>query len=326
MVNNFGEQNLMPIYNTNCQSTIFKKINCKLKEHSFLALPIPSEYNGFDCDAISLFIALDKIARYSIDAALFIVYNNLAVYSLLLSGSDTQKLTYLIDISEKGRMLAFCPAYEYFSEEKINVLIQKNSNSLILKGSCPVNKYQAEADYFILLARVETQNSKSAFRLVIVDRSKVTIVNRGVSKGFIVKLEEVKINETALMVTNQVFQMGLMDLTAIAVGIARQNVKHSLANNSSQESSYLLTKILSKLESTNLLAYKAAYLKDQGLPFYQEAFLSNLGANEVATETCIYVNKKNIEWESEEEVLTKSLYLKKLSEKVLKHCEVTWDL
>ena len=313
MVREFAQKELEPIAAQLDEEERFPVESYKkMAELGLPGVTIPEEYGGSGGSSIHLAIATEEIARAcGSTSTIYLASLSLACYPIYKFGTEEQKQRFVVPLT-KGEKLACFALTESGAGSDVAALqstARRQGNSYLLDGTKVFITNGAEADIAVTFATVD----KSLRHRGIV----AFIVEKG-TPGFSVGKKERKLGVRASSTAELVFEgcqvpmenrlgnegegfriaMAAIDSSRIsvaaqAVGVARAAFEASL--NYAQERQqfgqpianfqaiqWMLADMATHIDAAQLLTYRAAYLKDQGLPFIKEAAMAKLFAAEAA--------------------------------------------
>ena len=284
----------------------------KMAELGLMGVCITEEYGGSGGDSVHLVIATEEIARACASTStIYLASVSLACYPMYLFGTEEQKRRFVVPLA-KGQKLACFGLTEPGAGSDaaaIRTTATRRGDHYVLDGTKTFITNGAEADIALVFA---TADKSLRHRGVI-----ALIVEKG-TRGFSVGKKERKLGVRGSSTAELVFEgcqvpvanrlgeegggfkvaMGAIDASRInvaaqAVGIARAALEASLAYardrrqfgqaiSGFQAVQWMLADMATYVDAARLLAYRAAFLKNQGLPFLKEAAMAKLFAAEAA--------------------------------------------
>ena len=318
LVHDFAERKVAPGAAERDEKEEFsREIADMMGEMGFTGICFPEKYGGAEADVLSYILAVEELSR--VDAGVGITLSatvSLCAWPIYAYGTEEQKEKFLVPLAEGTKLGAFGltepnAGTDAASQQTVAVA---NGDHYILNGSKIFITNAGEAEIYVVFAMTDkTKGVKgiSAF-----------IVEKGMS-GFSFGKKEHKLGIHSSMTNELIFQdvkipkenmlgkegdgfkiaMSTLDggrigVAAQALGIAQAALEHSIkyskervqfgkpiANN--QAIAFMLADMATKVEAARLLVYRAAYLKDQGLPYSKEAAMAKMFASDAAMEVTI---------------------------------------
>ena len=313
MVRDFATNELQPVAAQVDDEEKFPAENVrKMAELGLMGVSIAEEYGGSGGDSLHLAIATEEIARACASTStVYLASLSLACYPIYLFGTEEQKRRFVVPLA-KGQTLACFALTEPGAGSDaaaIKTAATLRDDHYVLDGTKTFITNGAEADVAVVFATV----NKSLRHKVII----ALIVEKG-TPGFSVGKKERKLGVRGSSTAELAFEscrvpignrlgdegggfkvaMGAIDASRInvaaqAVGIARAGLEASLAYardrqqfgqaiSGFQAIQWMLADMATHVDAARLLAYRAAFLKNQGLPYLKEAAMAKLFAAETA--------------------------------------------
>jgi butyryl-CoA dehydrogenase len=284
----------------------------KMAKLGLMGVTIPEEYGGSGGDSIHLAIAVEEIARAcGGTSAVYLASLSLACYPIYSFGTEEQRRRFVVPLA-RGEKLACFALTEPGAGSDAGALsataIRKGDN-YVVDGTKVFITNGAEADIALVFA---TTSKSLRYKGV------VALVTEKGTPGFSVGKKEKKLGIKASSTAELVFEgckvaienrlgdegdgfkiaMSAIDSSRIsvaaqAVGIARAALEASLSYTQNRQQfgqaianfqavQWMLADMATAIDAARLLTYRAAYLKNQGLPYIREAAMAKLFASEAA--------------------------------------------
>jgi butyryl-CoA dehydrogenase len=257
-------------------------------------------------------IATEEIARACASTStIFLASVSLAGYPIYLFGTEEQRSRFVTPLAKGQKLACFALTEPGAGSDAgaIQTTATLRDDHYVLDGTKIFITNGAEADIAVVFATV---NKSLRHRGII-----ALIVEKG-SRGFSVGKKERKLGVRGSSTAELVFEacrvpvgnrlgdegggfkvaMGAIDASRInvaaqAVGIARAGLEASLAYARDRQQfgraiadfqavQWMLADMATHVDAARLLTYRAAYLKNQGLPYLKEAAMAKLFAAEAA--------------------------------------------
>ncbi len=291
-----------------CPQEILKK----MAELGLFGITISEEYGGSGGDYLSMALAAEEICLVSASVGtIFLASLSLACYPIYKFGSEEQKRKYVVPLA-KGEKLACFALTEPGAGSDAGALettATLQGDNYILNGAKIFITNGLESEIAVVFATVDKTLGHRGITAFIVDKG---------MPGFTVGKKERKLGIRGSSTTELVFdncrvpisnQLGekgrglrialeaidssRVTVAAQAVGIAqaafdaaleyaktRQQFGQPIIN--FQAIQWMLADMATQIDAARLLTYRAAWLKDQNLPFVKEASMAKLFAAETA--------------------------------------------
>jgi butyryl-CoA dehydrogenase len=284
----------------------------KMAELGLMGVCIAEEYGGSGGDSLHMVIATEEIARACASTStIYLASVSLACYPIYLFGTEEQKRRFVVPLA-KGQKLACFGLTEPGAGSDaaaIQTTATRCGDHYVLDGTKTFITNGAEADIALVFATVDKSLRHKGIIAVIVEKG---------TPGFSVGKKERKLGVRGSSTAELVFEgcqvpvgnrlgdegggfkvaMGAIDASRInvaaqAVGIARAGLEASLAYardrqqfgqaiSGFQAIQWMLADMATHVDAARLLAYRAAFLKNQGLSYLKEAAMAKLFAAETA--------------------------------------------
>ncbi|MBC6108794.1 acyl-CoA dehydrogenase [Pedobacter fastidiosus] len=289
----------------------------KLGELGFLGMMVDPKYNGSGLDAISYVLVMEELSKIDASASVVVSVNNsLVCYGLEHYGNEAQKEKYLKPLASGEKIGAFClsepeagsdaTSQRTTAEDKGDYYLLNGTKNWITNGST--------ASTYLVIAQTHPELRHKGINAFIVEKG---------AEGFTIGPKENKLgirgSDTHSLMFNDVkvpkenrigddgfgFSFAMKTLEGGRIGIAAQALgiaqgAFELATQYAKERksfgkpisehqaiAFKLADMATQIEAARLLVYKAAWLKDQGLPYTQAGSMAKLFASKVAMDVTI---------------------------------------
>jgi alkylation response protein AidB-like acyl-CoA dehydrogenase len=289
----------------------------KLGELGFLGMMVDPKYNGSGMDTISYVLAMEELSKIDASASVVVSVNNsLVCFGLEKYGSEFQKEKYLKPLAAGEQIGAFClsePEAGSDATSQHTTAIDMGDHYL-LNGTKNWITNGGNASTYLVIAQTNFALRHKGINALIVEKG---------MEGFTVGPKENKLgirgsDTHSLMFTdvkvpkeNRIaeegfgFTFAMKTLDGGRIGIASQALgiasgAYELALSYSKERKafgkpiaghqaiqFKLADMATEIEAARMLCLKAAWLKDQGLPYAQASSMAKLFSSEVAMRTTI---------------------------------------
>jgi len=289
----------------------------QMGELGFMGMMVPPEYGGSGMDAISYVLVMEELSKIDASASVVVSVNNsLVCYGLEKYGTEEQKQKYLVPLAKGEKIGAFClsePEAGSDATSQHTTAIDMGDHYL-LNGTKNWITNGGNASIYLVIAQTDASKKHHGINVLIVEKG---------MPGFTVGPKENKLgirgsDTHSLMFTdvkvpkeNRIgedgfgFTFAMKTLEGGRIGIASQALgiasgAYELALQYSKERKafgktisdlqaiqFKLADMATEIEAARLLCLKAAWLKDQGLPYAQASSMAKLYASEVAMRTTV---------------------------------------
>jgi alkylation response protein AidB-like acyl-CoA dehydrogenase len=284
----------------------------QLGELGFMGMMVDPNYGGSGLDTLSYVLAMEELSKIDASASVVVSVNNsLVCWGLDTYGTEEQKAKYLPKLAAGEHIGAFCLSEPEAGSDATSqsttavdmgdhYLLNGTKNWITNGGSCEIA---------LVIAQTDREKGHRGINVLIVEKG---------MDGFVVGQKEDKLgirgSDTHTLLFNDVkvpkenrigedgfgfkFAMktlsgGRIGIAAQALGIAQGALDLALAYSKErttfgkpihdhQAIAFKLADMEMKVEQARLLVYKAAWLKDQGMPYDKESAMAKLAASEAA--------------------------------------------
>jgi len=289
----------------------------KMGELGFMGMMVDPKYNGAGMDTISYVLAMEEISKIDASASVAMSVNNsLVCWGLEKFGTEEQKEKYLKPLAAGEIIGAFClsepeagsdaTSQKTTAEDKGDYYLLNGNKNWITNGN--------SASVYLVMAQTDIEKGHRGINCLIVERE---------MEGFVVGKKEDKMgirgSDTHSLMFQDVkvpkanrigeegfgFKFAMMVLNGGRIGIAAQALgiasgAYELAVKYAKERKtfgkeigmhqgvgFKLADMATEIDAARLMVLRAAWLKDQGLPFDKESAMAKLFASEVAMKTTV---------------------------------------
>lgn len=284
----------------------------QLGELGFMGMMVDPNYGGSGLDTLSYVLAMEELSKIDASASVVVSVNNsLVCWGLDTYGTEEQKAKYLPKLAAGEHIGCFCLSEPEAGSDATSqsttavdmgdhYLLNGTKNWITNGGSCEIA---------LVIAQTDREKGHRGINVLIVEKG---------MDGFIVGQKEDKLgirgSDTHTLLFNDVkvpkenrigedgfgfkFAMktlsgGRIGIAAQALGIAQGALDLALAYSKERKTfgkpihdhqaiAFKLADMEMKVEQARLLVYKAAWLKDQGMPYDKESAMAKLAASEAA--------------------------------------------
>lgn len=286
-----------------------------LADMDLFGLIIPEEYGGLGMGFLTWAIIAEEISRACATTGLSFGANLLCVYPLMTFGNEEQKKKYLTQLAKKA-IGAFALTEPEAGSDAGNVKTRaiKKNGKYYLTGRKIFITNGGEADIYIIIASTDPDRGPRGLSAFIVEKDYpgFSIGQHFDKMGFKglpnaeLVLDNCEVPEENLLakegrgfkIAMDTFAAGRIGVGIGALGVAeraleeavrysKERVQFGRPISSFQAVQHMLAEVATEIEAARLLLYKAAWLKDQGLPFEKFASMGKYYASEVAMKATV---------------------------------------
>tara|TARA_B110001452_G_scaffold73102_1_gene59153 strand:+ start:265 stop:1407 length:1143 start_codon:yes stop_codon:yes gene_type:complete len=310
---NFARTHLLPGVIERDEKSLFPKEQIKLMgEIGFMGMMIPEKWGGSGMDTLSFVLAIEEIAAVELaTSTIMSVNNSLACQVLFDWGTDSQKEKYLKPLARGLKLGAYSLSEPQSGSDasNMNTFAEKKGNHFIINGTKNWVTNGINSDIIILFCLTEKGIGSKGISAFIIDKKLEGITTGkkedklGIRASDTCELyfENCKVpQENLLGSIGEGFKIAMKTLGGGRIGIASQAVGLSRsalekATSYSKERKQFGKKIsefgsiqnkladmATSTDAARLLVWRAAILKDQGLPYNKESSMAKLFSSNTA--------------------------------------------
>lgn len=290
----------------------------KMGPLGLLGLEVPEEYGGAALDAISAAIAIEELAWGCGSTALAIsAHNGLGLGPIIKYGTDKQKQQWLPPLASGEGKLACLSLTEPGAGSDLKGGVRTRAvlegDSWIVDGNKMWMTNASISDVMVVLCRTDDSSSSRSLSHILLpsNASGITIAPAEKKMGLkgspthAVTFDEVRVplanllgrEGYGLQQTLAILDSGRVSIGALAVGLAqaayeaavkyaqeRETFGQTIANY--QAIQWMLADAATEIQAARLMVYYAAWLKQMGRVYTQEAAMAKLFATEMSERVC----------------------------------------
>lgn len=290
----------------------------KMGPLGLLGLNVPEQYGGTGIDAISAAIAIEELGWADGGTALSVsAHNGLACAPIALFGTDEQKQRWLPDLVSGTKGLGSLALTEPGGGSDLMGAVETRAEltngEWILNGSKAWITNASVAPVIVTLCRTDPNGGSRALSLIVVPTDTEGLHIHPPEKKMGVRaspthaltFENLKVPEDHLLgepgdgiyQTFEALDGGRVSIGALAVGLAQSAAEEGIRYARERQAfggpltqlqaiQWMIADAATEIEAARLMVYKAASLKQAGLPFTRQASMAKLFATEMAERVC----------------------------------------
>lgn len=318
MAREFAEKEIIPYARELDEKEEFPcEILKKLHAVGLHDLAVPEEYGGPGVDSLSYSLIIEQIARgcAGVTVTSSANGNSLALYPLLLGGTEEQKQRFLPPICKEGKLVTFSLTEpDAGSDVKaIATTARKEGNYYIINGSKCFITNASYAEYHTVFANVVDGSGAKKLSVFMIEPGTPGVIVGKKEKKMGLRcsdtaelfFEDVRVPKENLIgeegdgfeLAMKTLDMARPSVGAISLGIAQAAFEAAVAYSKTrvqfgrpicknQGIQFMLADMATRIEAARLLVYQASWLKDkfykEGRPFTKQAAFAKLYASDVA--------------------------------------------
>ena len=312
-IKDFAEKNIRPVIMEYDEAQKFPmEIMKQLGELGFLGILVPEEFGGAGLGYIEYALIIEELSKVDPSIGLSAAaHNGLCTNHINLFGNDEQKKKYLPDLASGNKIGAWGLTESFSGSDAAGLksIAIKDGDYWILNGSKQFTTHGTVGETYVVMAITNKDAGKKGISAFILEKG---------MKGLIIGKKENKLGMRASDTTQLAFENckvpaanllgeegmgfinsmkvlegGRISIAACSVGLAqgcldaslkysqeRKQFNSSLSN--FQAIQFKMAEMATNIEAARLLTYRAAAMKDAGVPNTKEAAEAKLFASEIA--------------------------------------------
>lgn len=317
MVRDFARNEIAPFVPRMEQGEFPRDILRKMGSLGLMGIPVPEEYGGAGMDFTSYVMAIHEFSKVSAAVGVILaVHTSVGTNPILYFGTEEQKQKFVPRLAAGQLLGAFALTEPSAGSDAASLKTHaiKKGDHYIINGSKAFITNGGEADTYIVFASTNRSAGRQGISAFIVEKE---------APGLIIGKDEKKMGlhgsrtvqltfdnmvvpaENLLGEEGKGFKIAMANLDAGRIGIAAQAlgiaeaalaeaVRYAKARHqfgkpiyTQQGISFKLADMAAGVEAAHLLVYRAASLRQRGLPCAKEASIAKLFASKTAVEVSI---------------------------------------
>lgn len=299
------------------QNEIFPEENIReLARRGYMGITIPESYGGLGMDAISYSIVSEEVSRACGSTGITVAaHNALGTQQIWLMGTEEQKRRFIPDLASGRKLGAWGLTEPQAGSDAggLRTTAVQDGDEWIINGSKVFITTGHTGDIFTIMARTDRGSGPRGISAFVMEKG---------TPGFTCGTRENKMGLRASVTSELIFEncrvpnenmlgergmgfigamkildSGRIGIGAMALGIAqaafdaalhyaRTREQFGKPIGSKQAIGFMLATDAMRIDAARLLVRRAAWNKDNGLPFTREASMAKLFASEIGTEVC----------------------------------------
>ena len=306
----FAEKSVRPIAQDIDQTCEFPSDLAREMGHAgYYGLPYPQEYGGTHSGYTGYALVVEQLSRVSMLAGAIVGVNSLTGEVLFRHGSEEQKQRFLVPLSNGEFITSFAFTEEATGSDPkaIQTKATPDGDDYIITGQKQFVALSPASKLATVFAKDET-GKVSAF---LVDTSSsgyqmrhpcATLGVRGLCPA-VIYLDDVRVPKAGLVgekgdgykIMLEAVSVGKLAVAAEAVGVGQGALELSLSYARERKAygrpiadilsiKWLLAEMSSRIEAAQLLTYRTAFCRDEGLSIIGQSSTSKLFASQAAVD------------------------------------------
>lgn len=315
LARDFAEKRLAPSVAERDEKEEFsRELANEMGEMGLTGICFPESYGGAEGDVLSYILAVEELSK--VDDGIGITLSatvSLCAWPIYAYGTEEQKQKYLVPLVEGEKLGAFGltepnAGTDAAAQQTVAVA---DGDDYILNGSKIFITNGGEAETYVVFAMTDKSKGTKGITAFIVEKDMpgfsfgkkehkmgihTSLTNELVFQNVRVPKENMlgKVGE-GFKIAMSTLDGGRIGVAAQALGIAQGALDHAIKYSKervqfgkpiaqNQALAFMMADMATKIDAARLLVYRAAYLKDQGLPYSKEAAMAKLYASDIAME------------------------------------------
>jgi alkylation response protein AidB-like acyl-CoA dehydrogenase len=306
----YALKSIMPRASAIDQGNYPNDIIQELAKLGYCGMTFDSRYGGSGAGYLSFFLALEQICQASVSVGAIMSVNLTPAEAVLQFGNEEQKIRFITPIAQGQAFgcIAFTEAETGSDPKEITTIARKSGNSYIIKGHKQFVANALGANLALVFAKRESGEGLNAF---IVDTSTKgfniesicdTMGIRGAGTS-VVYLDDVEVPAENLLgqegagfgILLEAISVERLWVGAQALGVAQAALDVALSYAKQRKAmgrpitklltiQWHLAEMATQIEATRWLAYRTAFIRDQGQDIKFESSMVKLFASQAAVE------------------------------------------
>ncbi|GIK22165.1 MAG: acyl-CoA dehydrogenase [Ignavibacteriota bacterium] len=312
-IKDFAENNIRPVIMKYDESQEFPmEIMKQLGDLGFLGILVPDEFGGAGLGYVEYALIIEEISKVDPSIGLSVAaHNGLCTNHISLFGNPEQKKKYLPDLASGKKIGAWglTEAVSGSDAAGLKSIAVKDGDYWILNGSKQFTTHGSVGETYVVMAITNKEKGKKGISAFILEKG---------MEGLIIGKKENKLGMRASDTTQIAFENckvpaenllgeegmgfinsmmvlegGRISIAANSMGLAQgaldAAVKYSKERKQFgkhlaefQAIQFKLADMQTNIDAARLLTYRAAWMKDKGIPNTKEAAAAKLFASEIA--------------------------------------------
>lgn len=286
----------------------------KMAELGLMGVPIPEEYGGAGCDFLSYIITIEEISRACASTGVILaVHTSVGTFPILYFGTEEQKQKYIPKLAGGEYIGAFALTEPNAGSDPANLstTARLEGDHYIVNGNKIFISNGGEASVYVTFVSTDKSKGHKGITCLLVDKD---------TPGFSIGKTEEKMGLHGDITTELIFDnarvpkenllgkegegfkvaMALLDGGRIGIGAqglgiaqaafdvaknyAKERVQFGKSIASFQAIQFMLADMATRIDCARALVYRAARMREMGLPYSKESSMAKMYATDTAME------------------------------------------
>ncbi len=284
----------------------------RLGELGFMGMNVPEQYGGAGLDSLCYVLAMEEISKACASTGVIMSVNNsLVCWPLETYGTEEQKQTWLTPLARGEKLGAYCLSEPNAGTDAANqqTTARQDGDGWVINGMKNFITNGAHADVLIVFAQTNPELRHKGIRAFIVEKTDpgFSVIRKEEKMGIRASdtaqlaLDNIKVGPervlgeegTGFKIAMSTLDGGRIGIAAQALGIAGAAYEEARLYATQREQfgrpiakfqaiQWKIADMVMRLDAARLLTYRAAWAKDQGGRYSEEAAMAKLFASETA--------------------------------------------
>ena len=285
----------------------------KMGKLGYFGIQVPEELGGAGMDTISYAVVIEEISRACAGLGLCVtVHNSVAVYPIVVFGSEEQKERWVPPLAKGEKIGAFCLTEPNVGSDASGVesTAIRDGDHYIVNASKVLVTNGGVADTCLIFVKTDNSGGRKGLSVIIVERGTPgfevgdleDLLGNRANPVSSIRLYDCRVPvENLLGGEGQGMKIGLAALEAGRIGIgaqalgiaqaameegirySKQRRQFGVPISQHQAIQMMIADMATQVDAARLLIYRAAALRDSGRPFSRESAMAKLFASETAS-------------------------------------------
>ena len=322
MYRDFAEKEVKPLAEEIDEHERFPKETIqKMADNEMLGIPFPEEYGGCEGDYLSYVIAVEELSKVCASTGVTLsAHTSLGSAPIYAWGTEEQKQKYLVPLASGECLGAFGltePNAGTDASRQRTTAVKKGDHYVLNGSKCFITN-AGEAGIYVVMAMTDKEKGNKGISAFIVEdgfegfsigKHEKKMGIRGSATASLVFEDCIVPEENLLGKEGEGFKIamhtldgGRIGIAAQALGIAEGAFNEAVAYvkmreqfgktlSQFQNTQFVLATLANKIEAAKMMVYRAAWCKDNHLPYGVESAHAKL----FAAETAMYVTTECVQ-------------------------------
>lgn len=285
----------------------------KMGKLGYFGIQVPMDLDGSQMDTLCYAVVVEEISRVCAGLGLCVtVHNSVGVFPLVVFGTDDQKRKWVPPLAKGEKIGAFCLTEPNVGSDasSVETTAVREGGHYIVNGNKVFITNGGVADICLIFARTDPEAGRKGISVIVVERGTPGFVVgdlediSGVRANPVcsIRLYDCKVpaenllgsEGMGLQIGIKALDVGRLGIAAQAVGIsqaaleegvryAKERRQFGTSIGKHQAVGAMIAEMATQVDAARLMVYRAALLRDQGMPFTKASAMAKLFSSETAS-------------------------------------------